>query len=284
MEDAVVEECAVCVSPVSAAKRFACPGCGYVVCKACQQEYRQPSCMSCRVELTRSFMLSTMGRTYVDTVLRSHIEKGFLDRERALLPDAQQSVDRIRDARATADLARFVVPARTRLVPSQSVTSPTRVPQLATHCPRTGCRGFIRSSAPTASSASDRGSQPPPGVCGVCAARVCGLCGEEVVEGDGHRCCRNTLLSMHQVRQECRSCPTCSVAIMRSSGCDHMKCTFCGCNFHWVTGKIIHRTTNLHYAQVALISADFAQARLTGAVVTAGAAGAAGAADRKSVV
>lgn len=98
-------------------------------------------------------------------------------------------------------------------------------------CPSTDCRGFLR------------GDQTK---CPVCTTSVCLKCLKQ--NEDDHECKQEDVDTVILLRQNTKSCPSCSTSIYKISGCDQMWCTQCKTPFSWRTGQIINQTIhNPHY-------------------------------------
>ena len=83
------------------------------------------------------------------------------------------------------------------------------------------------------------------GMCCACNAVICEDCHVEVT--DGHICADEDIKSVERIKSDSKQCPVCLAPIHRLSGCKHMHCTRCRCNFDWMTGKNISKeeTTNV---------------------------------------
>ena len=73
--------------------------------------------------------------------------------------------------------------------------------------------------------------------CLLCDQRYCKHCYEKY---NAHHSCDPEVLETIKVLDETTiCCPKCLTRIQKISGCDHMFCTNCHCNFDWKTGQII---------------------------------------------
>jgi hypothetical protein len=236
---APVFACAVCAEDAPLARAVRCPGCDYAVCRACQQRYRLPSCMSCRLEFTRAFLLAALGARYVDTTLRRHQTAAFVEREKRLLRSSEAAVTRrARELDALAQ-RRFVgrPAARAAARPAEEGEPPPPPGQDVSGCPFAGCRGFVVD-----------------GACRVCGGEVCVRCGAALPRGPAaspHVCDPADVESVRLLRADTRPCPRCGVPIFRASGCNHMRCTACMGHFDWATGRPLASSSNAHYDGVA---------------------------------
>lgn len=243
--------CNVCVDSALLSRRFACPSCGYDVCKRCQKTYMRPSCMNCRAEFTHRHMVMGLGAAYVNTVLRRHQEKILMDHEKTLLPTMaiHGDVDRVREKRENTNLSRFGpvarVTAASAAAAAAAASAAAALSNLRTlRCPAQDCRGYIDTASWT---------------CGLCKRAICRYCHTIVVSDGGHTCNTDDVTSIELMQKDSRSCPQCGVSIFRTEGCNHMHCTYCGTNFNWETCRRIKTTTNHHYNGVSNISDAIAQ-------------------------
>lgn len=72
--------------------------------------------------------------------------------------------------------------------------------------------------------------------CSVCEVEYCTKC-EEIKTNNNHECNKDTLENIKFLSTIVK-CPSCSVNIIRSSGCAMMTCTNCKANFCYRTGEI----------------------------------------------
>jgi hypothetical protein len=221
--------------------------------------------MQCRHPFDREFMTKMFSRAFVDGEYRAHRENVLVDREMALLPDAQHAVanyrlaDTLRELIANTgtlldDLARIMRETRLQrersgrqlhaIIASNYETDGTgagTVTQEALRerarflrgCPSEDCRGFITMQH----------------VCGTCELRVCRTCIEPLGgDGDEHVCNPDTAATAALLRRDSRPCPSCATMITKVDGCDQMFCTVCHIAFSWRSGQIERgRIHNPHY-------------------------------------
>lgn len=252
---AVSFDCAICADSHPEAQRFRCPSCEFDTCKTCQKTFLQPECMNCRITLTRGFLQNALGKAWVNGPLRNHVQGELMTREKALLRDTVQDVERVRLERQTKEQARFGRAAMAILQQQlpQSQRGRGQNPNDAADafdankwsfpCPIDACKGFVTAST---------------GTCGLCKSRVCGQCMKAVptvdadAEGNAraHVCVESDAESVRMMKKDSRPCPRCSVFIFRIDGCDHMHCTNCGVHWNWKTRKTMKKSTNHHYAHL----------------------------------
>ena len=218
--------CNICINDRPQSKRCECPTCGYEVCVVCQKAYGQPSCMACRQLFTRTFCRLTLGKSYLDTIYRAHVQEELLNAEKNLLAQTQPFVEYEKQRAHELSRARFG--QRPNLPPLPVLQNNQGAVITEFPCPADNCRGFVTDDH-----------------CGVCNRRVCLTC--RSVWTEDHVCDIADMASIAFVNSDTKNCPRCAIPIHRSSGCNHMKCTNCNCHFDWMTMQILQGSTNHHY-------------------------------------
>lgn len=71
-------------------------------------------------------------------------------------------------------------------------------------------------------------------ICTLCNTRFCKSC--EMIYLQNHQCKEDDLESMNLIKS-CIKCPKCQLPILKSEGCNSMRCTHCGENFDYASGK-----------------------------------------------
>lgn len=216
--------CSICADDKPIGKKLTCPACDFVACTPCQKTFGEPACMSCKQDFTRTFIRVNLGKTYLDTVFRDHVQQKLLTEERNQLPHTQPFVEYERLRNAELSKARFG--QRPRLPPLPELSTEVNISEFP--CPAEGCRGFVTE-----------------GSCGVCQRRICTTCRN--IWKDGHVCDVADMASIALVTSDTKNCPKCGVPIHRISGCNHVFCTHCRCHFDWQTLHILQGSTNHHY-------------------------------------
>ena len=204
--------------------------CGFGACGDCCKQYAIPSCMSCRVGFTRSF-LQRVAPKLVKDVFRPYHENLFWEREKGLLANTQVLVEWEENTQELKKRLRF---GERVVFPIKPVANLSNTGTFA--CPEATCRGFVSGKS-----------------CGVCRASVCVACRE--IEGEEHTCKPETLESIKAIAMDSKPCPSCATAIFRIDGCNHMFCTHCRTHWDWVSGTVLRSSTNHHY----LTTRQFAQ-------------------------
>lgn len=79
--------------------------------------------------------------------------------------------------------------------------------------------------------------------CDTCRVKHCARC-FRVHEKPNEVCLVKNLKIADEFRENTILCPTCSILIQRSSGCNHMFCVMCKTKFDWATGSIYTNTNS----------------------------------------
>ena len=255
-------DCPVCtesLGPETAAA--ACASCAYKTCRSCARRFVLTTvdarCMSCRHPWDREFMDATLGSAWVNGEYKRHRETILLDRERAMLPAAQDRLGTYReykeltgglqgkkararemrkelralDAEISGDFlhathlkhrafapAAPAAPVRRPDAPAPPVAPPPK--RVVRGCPTEDCRGFLTSDFR----------------CGACERTFCPRCHEEL--GDAHACDPDAAKAAAFIVKDTKPCPTCAAPIHKISGCSQMWCTLCRTPFDWRTGEV----------------------------------------------
>jgi hypothetical protein len=241
-----------------------CARCQSAVHLACAQEHllntiREAHCPNCLQPWSLEFLAQYLPATWRLHTYKDHRENILLERERALLPEAQEEAARqnhlvelteerkeilaeirrqTRSHRhATSDLEHSqisakIVELRTShelLIPEKS-TAIIKKAAVIGPCPQSHCHGFLSSEW----------------TCEMCHTKVCSECGE--ICRASHRCNVQIRDSFRLIVKDSKRCPNCGVPITKISGCDHMFCTDCKVAFSWRTMEI-HKdgNSNPHY-------------------------------------
>jgi hypothetical protein len=100
------------------------------------------------------------------------------------------------------------------------------------HCLKTDCKGFLNENYE----------------CGLCHAKMCKDCHEELIDEQQHVCKQENIDSIKVIENETKQCPTCKTRVYKIEGCDQMFCVQCHTAFSWDTGSIERgRIHNPHY-------------------------------------
>ena len=165
-------------------------------------------------------------KSFRNTTFRHRREKLLLEREKALLPGTQAEALRTKRLRELTARRRELLALQRdvneELFALQHGHRSHQVQQRAftIHCPKEDCRGYV--------SAGDWR-------CGTCDSEACSRCFE--LKEEGHECKPENIETAKTLRNETRSCPSCSTLIYKTHGCDQMWCTQCHTAFDWRTGR-----------------------------------------------
>lgn len=211
-------------------------------------------------------MTKMFSRAFVDVEYRAHRQNVLVDREMALLPDAQHAVANYRLAdtlRGQITAAGEILDQLAAMIRDVKITREGNGRQLhgiilsnyetdgsgvtavtqetlkerarfLRGCPAEGCRGFVTMQHK----------------CGTCELRICRTCLEPLGSGgtEEHTCDPETAATAALLRRDTRPCPSCATMITKVDGCDQMFCTVCHIAFSWRTGNIERgRIHNPHY-------------------------------------
>ena len=247
-------DCPVCTE--SLGSPVVCASCAYETCRPCARRFAltivDARCMSCRHPWDREFMDAVLGSVWVNGEYKRHRETILLDRERALLPAAQDRLGSYReykhllegmpakkarakemrrelraldgeisgDAMAAVRLkAHTFAAARTAARPAAPTAAPPPK-RVVRGCPTEDCRGFLTSDFR----------------CGACDKSFCPTCHEEL--GADHACDPAAATAAAFIIKDTKPCPTCAAPIHKIGGCSQMWCTLCRTPFDWRTGEV----------------------------------------------
>ncbi len=243
------ETCPICIEDTPPSRRFACPSCEYVTCKACTQRYitsvsDDPNCMNCHRLFDREVLCKGLSQSFVNHQLKAHREHVLFDREKAMMPATQPYVTQelqrrentalyqrlLAEKRVLRDrlwvLERSINDVHAQLTPPLAVDRRTFVHR----CAHEGCKGFLNQVWR----------------CGTCNRYTCSECNAPLGDQrqEGHVCDPNDVATMTAIKHDSRKCPGCATFIFKVSGCDQMWCTSCHTAFCWRTGRVIN--SNIH--------------------------------------
>lgn len=84
--------------------------------------------------------------------------------------------------------------------------------------------------------------------CSFCDSKYCTKCGVRLEKDTCHKCNKNDIATLTEIRKNTKPCPKCNAHIFKIYGCDQMFCTICKTAFSWETGQIeTGRIHNPHY-------------------------------------
>lgn len=245
----------MCIARITPSRKFECPFCEYVTCKACVQQYitsitNEPNCMNCHRRFDREILTSKISQSFVKRELKNHRENVLFERESSMLPATQPYLEQEMTRRANCELLRQLTLRKSQLRTELFQVSRTcervsrqLIPplnnerrQFMHRCAQPSCRGFLSSSWK----------------CTVCSLYTCSECNAPRGEAreDDHVCKEEDKATMLLIKRDARKCPGCAEPICKIDGCDQMWCTVCHTAFSWRTGQkvtgVIH---NPHFYQ-----------------------------------
>ena len=246
-------ECSVCCTEgkeTAKWKRVACPGCDYTVCSPCQKQYAKIECMNCRSLFATAFATDRLGAKFVQQTAKQTVLSELMTQQRRELESIGPLVEWTKQCREIKKTKRFGIRVQvmaaeaaagegdgnvggsTRLPPK-----PLRTPMLriTCPCPINDCRGSVVGRN-----------------CNVCKIQVCVECRIRCDDDDAssvHVCDPNVLETMKELRDNTKSCPSCSALIYKTEGCDHMHCTNCNTHFSYRHLTILTSSSNYHYRE-----------------------------------
>lgn len=191
--------------------------------------------MSCRGVFTKEFIDSSFTKTFVNKTLKNHRENILFEREKCLLPAAQDEVTRIKDCKKIEDeivKLRNALHMRMDALYLRKNKLTVEKSEFVRKCPVENCRGFL----------STRWK------CEVCDNYICPDCNEIKNPGEEHTCDPSSVETVKLLKKDTKPCVSCGTMIFKISGCSQMWCPECHTVFDWNTGRreqgVIH---NPHY-------------------------------------
>ena len=247
--------CPICIENFNKSTRIAvrCGPCGFTTCRSCVETYllgsaMDPHCMSCRVEWTETFTRENMAKTFMSKTYKSHREKILLDREKSMLPAAQNEIEKkheIKKIGARIQEMRNVIRSIEKEIEQeqfliQHISNGGKAGDDAVErrqyirgCPVNDCRGFLSSQFK----------------CGTCQLRACRECHAPLDEEE-HKCDPVVVESIKFLEKDSKPCPGCGAVTFKIDGCNSIWCTVetCHTSWDWKTGRIEKgQVHNPHY-------------------------------------
>lgn len=248
-------DCNVCVEPFNKSTRILvkCSYCNWEVCSKCCKTYllglvTESSCMNCKKNWDRKFLVSQFDRTFLEKTLKKHRQNILFDRERSLLPSTQIFVE---NQIKVEELDKEILALQMEIKNKQNIlkqmkkdrenlllverrnTLQKQTKTFIRACPATSCKGFVSKNWS----------------CGLCKKETCSECHE--IRGEEHKCDPGNVETARLLARDTKPCPKCGTQIFKISGCNQMFCTQCHTAFGWTTGVIeegvIH---NPHYFEL----------------------------------
>ena len=230
--------CPICCETFDQKSRVkvSCAYCEHEACRACVQRYLvsivdDPHCMGCKNAWNREFVDQSCTKSFRNGDLKKHREQLLFEREKCLLPEAQDELirrreitrlierqDQIRGEIASLQLQHGSIEGKIWNLRHDKV--PHEKKEFVRKCPANECRGFL----------STRWK------CDVCENYICSECNE--IKGDDHQCDPEAVETMKLLKKDTKPCVKCGTMIFKISGCSQMWCPDCHTAFDWNTGRI----------------------------------------------
>ena len=242
--------CSICVDEYTEVVRqkITCPGCQFEACKECIKKYilgqsKDPHCMSCKLGWSREFIFENVGKSFVNSTLKTHKTELLFEIEKSKMSSTMPRVENYCKMESLEQNV-FVIDAEIKNIKKHlhdlkckkeqtnreiyilktgknSKSSPKEFKQ---YCPVDGCNGFLSKQYK----------------CAVCAIWACKHCHKVlgVHQDDPHACDQADVESVKLIKAQTKKCPTCYIPIQKSVGCNQMWCTQCQFAFDWKTGEI----------------------------------------------
>ena len=234
----MVASCPICCETFDQKSRVkvSCAYCEHEACRACVQRYLvsivdDPHCMGCKNAWNREFVDQSCTKTYRNGDLKKHREQLLFEREKCLLPEAQEELARRREIRRLAERQDQIRAEVASLqIQHGSIDGliwnlkhgkiPHEKKEFIRKCPVNECRGFL----------STRWK------CDVCENYICSECNE--IKGEDHQCDPSAVETMKLLKKDTKPCIKCGTMIYKISGCSQMWCPDCHTAFDWNTGQV----------------------------------------------
>ena len=235
-----MDECATCCEKFNLTnhKKIECPFCDFTTCRTCVQTYitstsNDAHCMACKKVWNRELLQGMCTQKFISKDYKVHRETILLERERCLLPEAQEQVVRVKQRRQLVKLIddtekemdrqrrlQNELHANLRRLDNGYSLEEYKKAPFVRKCPVEGCRGFLSTKWK----------------CEICDNNICPECNE--VKDEGHVCDPANVESVKLLKKDTKPCPKCGTMIFKISGCDQMWCPDCHTAFSWKTGVI----------------------------------------------
>lgn len=241
-------DCPICCEQYNGTfrKKSQCVSCQFTCCRKCMEAYILSikdfaQCMSCHRLFSRFEQTEIFTFTFLNSVYKKHHATILLEREKALMPEAQAYLEeRKRKDELEAEISSLRDQIRKLKKRKDDLEievsnikhskKPAYKPRYVRKCTMNNCRGLVNEEW----------------VCSVCQQKTCRNCFE--VRAEEHKCDPQTLETAKLIRSDTKPCPSCGTLIHKISGCDQMFCTCCNSAFSWRSGQlergVIH---NPHY-------------------------------------
>ena len=224
-------------------KRICHPCCDFECCLSCFKRYitsgiTNPECMSCKEILTLNFVSDVTPSSFYNKTYRDYRAGILLSREESLLPDTQQTAERIIQAekinieikemektiRKMKEKLKNMKQERLTLLNNNVEINKKDRKVFIRRCCVEDCRGFLSSAWKC-------------GTCGTFSCKDC-LKPKNGQNDEEHKCDPDDVATTKLLAKETKPCPSCAATIYKIEGCDQMWCVICHTAFSWKTGRI----------------------------------------------
>jgi hypothetical protein len=238
-------ECDICTDPASASAIITCQICSCTNCKQCIIKWGKPECLQCSNRIDRYTLVNLMGIMCYTNSFGKWIMDNLRVREEKMLPVAQKYIEWIAYQNEKKKYKRYLTQLEARgfvikpefEVGFDQISSETFSQGGYYKCSEPFCAGLVIL-----------------GVCGMCQCRYCVHCEQKInIHRDhNHKCNDDILTSVKELRENTKKCPSCYTPIIKSEGCNAMRCTNCGTRFDWITLSIQITNSN-HYKNTDIL-------------------------------
>ena len=248
-------DCSICCEKFnkSTYSKINCKTCNddTVACRMCCKKYLldnsvNPTCMICKVEWDKEFLLNNFTKTFVNNDIKKLKENILLEKEIAKLPETQEYAQKLKLIDSLNKQANIINKERLDIYVTLSKlnsqhrdiqrsiadlrwslnTNTVGTVSFSYKCPVDKCNGFLDSSFN----------------CGLCENKICKKCME--IKNETHECESDTIETIKLLKKDTKPCPKCGQLIYKIDGCDQMWCPPCHTSFSWRTGQV--ETGNIH--------------------------------------
>ena len=223
---------------------ISCNYCSYSTCTDCTKKYlcslnRESHCMNCRKPWSYSYLESILPKTFLHNEYRDHQEQLLFESEKRFFEKTKESII-YKEKIEKIDSSITEITSQISKLHKQLAELKTEKKELfkkmcnttssvLLSCPLPNCKGVLQDNT-----------------CLMCSFQLCPFCSKEKISG--HECKEEDIQTVNYVNESSKSCPSCGIKIIKSSGCDHMWCTCCHTSFSWNTLEIGKKILqNPHY-------------------------------------
>jgi hypothetical protein len=218
--------------------------------------------MLCNAAWNQEFLVNNLGNSFIVKEYNPFRANILYERERYLLPEAQQFIDDEKKQKAIHEeiktLTKRVIMLKRQKATSEEIKTltsrvtmlkqelfnmvhpndaiPTERKEFILQCPNNECNGSLSNNLH----------------CSLCGIDTCKTCREIKIADTEHVCNEDVvktvqLLQKELLQKDTKECPSCATLIFKISGCPQMFCISCNKAFNWNTMKIdtggrVHQT------------------------------------------